>query len=233
MKSRFDKHICWEWAQIGSAQGLGRSIMLAYGYMSLPILIAIAGFLWQVGTDINALFTGGELRLLSEPMALMGALVVGVIFCVFYMGFGTVLGVLPAVILGTLSGSIIGAVLSLPHIEPYRWNRLAVGIGIGLVIAALVNQVGMWMFLNQGEEGMGAYFFFIMGPSLFYLGFCAWLSDQLPTLVAKHQHPREFPVRIILIQPYLSSEVLIDRSYYQQHERPVLPMELKETGKGG
>lgn len=198
MKKYFDKHICWEWAQIGRAQGLGRSIMLAYGYISLPIFIALAGFLWQVGMDIHTLLRGGESRFISEPMAVMGALFVGVIFSVFYVGFGTVLGVLPAAILGTLSGTIIGAVLSLPHIAPYRWNRLAVGIGTGLVIAALVNQVGMWMFLNQGEEGMGAYLFFIMGPSLFYLGFCAWLSDQLPTLVAKHQHPREFPVRTLL-----------------------------------
>ncbi len=205
MKNHFDKHICWEWARIGRAQGLGRSVMLAYVYMSLPIFIALAGFLWQVCIDFNAILNGGEARLLSEPMALMGALFLGLIFGMFYLGFGTVLGVLPAAILGSVSGTIIGALLSLPHIAPYRWNRLAVGFGTGLVVAALVNQVGIRMFLDEAETGMGAYLFYIMVPSLVYLGFCGWLSDQLPALVANQQHRREFPVRM-KVDPAISIE---------------------------
>lgn len=195
MQKYFDKAIAWEWAKVGMGQGVGRAIGLAYIYMALPFILAIFGLLWQACMDVNAVLSSSDSRLLAEPTALIGAIFAVLVFGVFYVGFGTVLGVFPAALLGMVSGGIIGAILALPHIAPYRWNRLAVGIGTGLVLAGLINQAGMGMFLTQAEEGMGAYLFFIMGPSLFYLGFCAWLSDQLPILVANHHYPREFPVR--------------------------------------
>lgn len=187
--------VCGNWAYVGMTQGLGRGVVLAYGYIALPILFALIAFMWQFCMELNTVMLGGYSRLLSEPTALFWAVGMGFVVLVFYVGFGTVLGVIPAAIVGMVSGGIIGAVLALPHIAPYRWNRLAVGVGMGLVIAALVNQAGMWAFLHQANDGMGAYLFFIMGPSLFYVGFCAWLSDQFPTLVTNLQHAHEFPVR--------------------------------------
>jgi hypothetical protein len=198
MHTHFNKHITWEWAKVGMMQGLGRAIRLGYSYMALPLVAAIVGFLWQAGMDVNTVLSGGESRLLADPMAIIGAIFALFFFGVFYVGFGTVLGVVPAAILGMVSGAIIGAVLALPHIAPHRWNRLAAGVGIGLVIATLLNQVVLSMTVAQSEDALGAYLFFIGVPSLIYVGFCAWLSDQFPTLVAKHQHPREFPVLVRL-----------------------------------
>lgn len=177
-----------QWVQTGIGQGAKWGGILAIGYMLLPLAVTIVAVIWQLILDIESVASGGESRLLEEPIALVGALFAAIFFSIFYFMFGSALGVLPAIVIGALSGGVLGGVLSLPHIAPYRWNRLAVGVGVAVVMAVGINQLGMALFAEQAGPDMELYLFFIGAPSLAYLGFCVWLSHRLPHLIPK---PRE------------------------------------------
>lgn len=194
MRNQFDSERTYLWINVGRWQGVKNGIQLAYGYMAIPLILVGLGILWQAGVGLNALLFGGESGLFHEPMALIGAGAGFAFFGVLYIGFGTVLGVLPAMVLGALTGAALAAVLSMPHIAPHRWNRLTVGVGMGVVIALMVNSMALRLFSTQTEDNIAPYLFFVGIPSVIFVGYCAWLSANLPTLVAKAQQPREFPV---------------------------------------
>jgi hypothetical protein len=183
----FDKQQFRQWVQTGMGQGAKWGSILAIGYMLLPLVFTVLALIWQVAVDVESVLTGGESRLFSDPAGAVGAIIAGLVFTGFYLGFGGGLGVLPATVIGMVSGGILGAVLSLSHIAPYRWNRLAVGVGVAFLMAVAINHVGMWMFSERPGTDMEPYLFFIGVPSMIFLGFSVWLSDNLPRLIAKRR----------------------------------------------
>ncbi len=192
MNDTFEKQQFRQWVQTGMGQGAKWGSILAIGYVLLPLVFTVLALVWQMAVDIESVLTGGESRLLSDPAGAVGALVAGLVFTGFYLGFGSVLGVLPATLIGMVSGGILGGVLSLSHIAPYRWNRLAVGACVAFLMAVAINHVGMWMFSERpGTDipgtDMEPYLFFIGVPSAIFLVFSVWLSDNLPRLIAKRR----------------------------------------------
>lgn len=165
------------WVMVGVTQGVSNAIKLGYLYMTIPI----------IGVLLILLLSG-------NLAGVFGAMFLGI----FYLIFGTVLGIFPAAILGAISGGILGAILSLSHIAPHRWNRIAIGTAIAALITAGVHQMALYVVNNYWDGEMGAYYFFIAAPSLFFMVFAVWFSDCLPQLAEEERRKvREYPIRAL------------------------------------
>jgi hypothetical protein len=170
------------WINVGWWQGAKQGTVLAFYYTLIAPLIYILAFnhpqSWGMMINLWALMSG----------------------------FGMIMGVVPAIVLGAISGALLGMVLWMPHLADRRKNRLIIGMGIAFITIHGMNQISGSLFPNSLYPDWKNYLFHMRVPPLFYLGACAWLIYDLPRLVEQH---------------------------YQKHERPVLPVELKETRKGG
>lgn len=154
------RHRMKAWVNQGGASGAKQGATLAFYYALLAPILFMA---WT-----------GQDTALQESMFIY--------LCLVFAFFGIVLSVPIAFAFGGFTGALLGMTLSLSHIAPHRWNRLAVAVGIGGIIVAGIHQLVWGMLPLQGE----IYFFFLAVPSLVYLGACAWLSDELPRLTVFH-----------------------------------------------
>lgn len=181
--NEINREIAWQWAKVGAGTASRIAAKAAFIYAALPSLLSLLIFLSSLIAVLFSALLGTTL--LTEVQQDVGGVFSPLLWALLILLFGMALGGIPAILLGTLTGALIGWFASFNHIAPYRWNRIAVGIGLGLVMIAFVHQVIAYRLLIN--DLTLAYLYFFGVPFLIHLGACIWLSDQLPRLVKRRE----------------------------------------------
>lgn len=175
------------WIKVGATQGtlLGGK---ASGIYTLLVGLGMLGIaIFNFATSASE----SPVDILQILMLIGAALLFGTL----YLGLASIVGVMPSVCIGAISGALLGACLSIRYIHAHRWNCIAVGLGIALIAALQVNLVLMPLFdIALSIESLGGYFIFLGAPTLVYVATLVRLSDQLPDLVRKSLYHHETPV---------------------------------------
>jgi hypothetical protein len=179
------------WLWIGAWQGAKLSFMFALAYI-LYIAFAETGQLlnllpshliaWITNTPPPDYSPNDYLASLQNKLEVIPAV----------MMIGMLIGGIPALIIGVVSGVGIAGLLSYPAVVPSPKTRLIVGALFGIIVTLLVSVVSL--MVSPGAIGPMVLIVLIGVPSLIYIGACLWLSHQIPILVER-KHAKEFPVK--------------------------------------
>lgn len=97
---------------------------------------------------------------------------------------GTVIGGIPALLFGGVSGAVIGGLLSHPTIAHDSKTRIAAGSIFGGIIVMLVHVIG---YTTQPPDYRNPIMYGLaLGiPSVVYMGICVWVSYKIEALVKR------------------------------------------------
>jgi hypothetical protein len=181
------------WARVGAIRGLIAGGLLSVLYLLIPLILVLIFVAFYAFTKVADPSATGS----STVLEMVGGLL---FFGAIYVVVGIAIGVVPALIVGSLSGAIIGMLLSLHAVTPHWVHRLLVGVGTAAAGIALLS-ILLLARLSEGNEATG-FFVFVGIPSIPYLGACIYLSLRLPRWIEQEQTIIEVPVGE---KPYLPS----------------------------
>lgn len=175
------------WVETGTLRGgqIGAKLSLIY-------LFIVSGFTCvgllapSLGTFITFISNIASEQDVASPLNPVSATVYGSIIVLFMVvSIGMMTGVLPATLLGFVTGALIGGVHARFPVSRTRKSPTVVGVGIGIALAIVVHLLLLATFLGMGIDAfiLGAYLFLWGVPTLVYLCAYGWLSNHLPAFV--------------------------------------------------
>ncbi|HEX8681165.1 MAG TPA: hypothetical protein VF707_02555 [Ardenticatenaceae bacterium] len=96
-----------------------------------------------------------------------------------FLFYGSVLGVLPSVALGAITGYLIGKTFDMQGSVLSDYKALSISLFICLAIAAFLNLLALLLFFNTlslTSSQFGGYFIYLGLPSIIYLLGGSWMS---------------------------------------------------------
>ncbi len=181
------------WIKTGVSKGAETGVKLALTYLMIPavlkVVLEVVGSL-ALGISLLASTTFDRGTLLTEISA--GALqIVGAFgFALIFVTYGMIIGGIPALILGAVTGALMGNVYGRFSLRRFQQHPNVVGLSIGVAIASLIHLPFVSIFFRIELEGLGFYLFFLGVPTLVYLSACVCLAHRLPRFV-EAEHPTD------------------------------------------
>jgi hypothetical protein len=181
------------WVQLGADQGATWGFLLALAY---ALWILWEGIRSIVATNIIQQMSNGSTPTFFHFLQIENVLMLLFIIPATLL-VGGMMGGIPAIVIGAVSGMILGGVLSHHAIRPSPKARFLASAGVGVVGALLVNIIGSRILLDTWDYGNPYpplfHGLFIGLPSIVYIIVCLILSQRIPLLV-EHAHTKETPV---------------------------------------
>ena len=149
---------------------------------------------WKVGASVALLYLAGYVLLtLTDPLFRRSASALVLIMLLV----GGLIGVLPAIIIGLVTGWTIGASVERLHTRLSTWRASLIGFGM-CVIFALPANVSFWpevFLLSPPHNERRWWYWFLLGiPSLIYIvvgsGLSAWLYRHHLRMQGRTAQPR-------------------------------------------